>query len=65
MIMTSFLLNTIAFQSVCIKFFKTSLIFSNFSLSKLTHSSVLSIVPQLSRCLKFEVVWGVLTDQMI
>ena len=24
-----------------------------------------SIVPQLSKCLKFEAVWGVLTDQMI
>ena len=23
------------------------------------------IVPQLSKCLKFEAVWGVLTDQMI
>ena len=25
----------------------------------------LSIVPQLSKCLNFEAVWGVLTDQMI
>ena len=25
----------------------------------------ISIVPQLSKCLKFEAVWGVLTDQMI
>ena len=24
-----------------------------------------AIVPQLSKCLKFEAVWGVLTDQMI
>ena len=24
-----------------------------------------TIVPQLSKCLKFEAVWGVLTDQMI
>ena len=24
-----------------------------------------SIVPQLSKCLKFEAVWGALTDQMI
>ena len=23
------------------------------------------IVPQLSKCLKFEAVWGVITDQMI
>ena len=23
------------------------------------------IVPQLSKCLKFETVWGVLTDQLI
>ena len=27
------------------------------------HSS--TVVPQLSKCLKFEAVWGVLTDQMI
>ena len=26
---------------------------------------VVIIVPQLSKCLKFEAVWGVLTDQMI
>ena len=26
---------------------------------------LLAIVPQLSKCLKFEAVWGVLTDQMI
>ena len=25
----------------------------------------LAIVPQLSKCLKFQAVWGVLTDQMI
>ena len=24
-----------------------------------------TIVPQLSKCLKFEAVWGVLTDRMI
>ena len=24
-----------------------------------------AIVPQLSKCLKFEAIWGVLTDQMI
>ena len=24
-----------------------------------------AMVPQLSKCLKFEAVWGVLTDQMI
>ena len=28
-------------------------------------SNIPSIVPQLSKCLKFEAVWGVLTDQMI
>ena len=28
-------------------------------------SSLMSIVPQLSKCLKFEAVCGVLTDQMI
>ena len=28
-------------------------------------SKAISIVPQLSKCLKFEAVWGVLTDQMI
>ena len=27
--------------------------------------SYATIVPQLSKCLKFEAVWGVLTDQMI
>ena len=27
--------------------------------------SVVVLVPQLSKCLKFEAVWGVLTDQMI
>ena len=26
---------------------------------------VITIVPQLSKCLKFEAVWGVLTGQMI
>ena len=25
----------------------------------------LPIVPQLSKCLKYQAVWGVLTDQMI
>ena len=25
----------------------------------------LTIVPQLSKCLKFEAVWGVLTDQIV
>ena len=28
-------------------------------------SVALAIVPQLSKCLKFVAVWGVLTDQMI
>ena len=28
-------------------------------------ASTASIVPQLSKCLKFEAVWGVLTDQRI
>ena len=27
--------------------------------------STQAIVPQLSKCLRFEAVWGVLTDQMI
>ena len=26
-------------------------------------ANIISIVPQLSKCLKFEAVWGVLTDQ--
>ena len=26
---------------------------------------MITIVPQLGKCLKFEAVWGVLTDQMI
>ena len=26
---------------------------------------LVAIVPQLSKCLKFEAVWGALTDQMI
>ena len=26
---------------------------------------IMAIVPQLSKCLKFEAVWGVLTDQRI
>ena len=29
------------------------------------HEEADSIVPQLSKCLKYEAVWGVLTDQMI
>ena len=31
----------------------------------LTRLNLSAIVPQLSKCLKFEAVWGVLTDQMI
>ena len=32
---------------------------------KLLAVSMGPIVPQLSKCLKFKAVWGVLTDQMI
>ena len=32
---------------------------------KFSFLPTLPIVPQLSKCLKFEAVWGVLTDQII
>ena len=33
--------------------------------SKFSKTIMTAKVPQLSKCLKFEAVWGVLTDQMI
>ena len=35
------------------------------SWKKRRHQDHKPTVPQLSKCLKFEAVWGVLTDQMI
>ena len=32
---------------------------------RLELNDALAMVPQLSKCLKFEAVWGVLTDQVI
>ena len=46
-------------QNILNQFNRVSLVLSLFSFRNL------SLVPQLSKCLKFEGVWGVLTDQMI
>ena len=41
------------------------LVHKNRAGEEILQNSFPSIMPQLSKCLKFEAVWGVLIDQMI